>query len=247
MLLSRDISPQFLSPESFHPEFGYLCPTRRMRHKIRLVAILASIGMTVAAISVLALVRRDDSESERWEIALPAAAPVAGDEVPALILPPHAVPASCQDLPGAFLDRRCRSAKPRAALSRRGNSRQMVSLPIGRRGVVPANEPVVIAAKAAMSEEETTLGPVTDNAKVPSARLGDSAGSGKKRATKIARKYKATPPGENGLNAFAAAPWFDRYARYREATPVRSWDWGAWHESGGIEPDARRGASPPRK
>ena len=247
MLLSRDISPQFLPPERFHPEFGYLCPTRRMRRKIRKVAILASIGMMVAAVSVLALAHRDDSESERWEIALPAAAPVAGDEAPALILSPHAVPASCQDLPGMFLDSQCRTGKSRAARPRRRASRQVVSLPIGRRGFVPANEPAVIAAKVAMSEDETTLGPVTDNAKVPSARLGDSAGSGKKRATRIARKYKATPPGENGLSAFAAAPWFDRYARYREATPVRSWDWGAWREPGGIEPDARRGASPPRK
>jgi hypothetical protein len=243
MLPPRDISPRSLSPERFHPEFGYLCPTRRIRLKIRMVAILASIGMMVAAISVLALVHREDGASDRREMALPA---VAGDEASALILP-HAAPAWCQDLPWMILHRQCRSGQSPAARSRRGASRQIVSLPIGRRGVVSANEPAVIVAKVVTSEDETTLGTVTDNAKVPSARLGDSAGSVKKRASKIVRKYKATPPGENGLNAFAAAPWFDRYAHNREATPFPSRDWGAWREFGGIEPDARRGAGPPRK
>jgi hypothetical protein len=216
-----------------------LCPTRRMRLKIRMVAILASIGIMVAAILVLALVHR--------EVALPATALVAGDEASALILPRHPAPAWCQDLPRMILHRQCRSGESRVARSRRGASRQIVSLPIGRRGVVSANEPAVIVAKVVMSEDETTLGTVTANAKVPSVRLDDSAGSVKKRATKIVRKYKATPPGENGLNAFAAAPWLDRYAHNREATPFQSGGWGAWREFGGIEPDARRGAGPPRK
>ncbi len=246
MLPPRDISPPYLPPERFHPEFGYLCPTRRMRSKIRMVAILASIAMMVAAISVLALAHREDGGSDRREMALPAAALVAGNESLALISPPPVAPAACGDLPGMFLDRQCRSAKSRAARARRAATRRMVSLPIGRRGVASASEPAVIAAKVAMGEDETTLGTVTDNAKAPSARPADSAGSGKKRAVKIARQHKATAPGENGLNAFAAAPWFDRYAHNRAATPFRSWDWGAWRESGGIEPDVRRGAGPPR-
>jgi hypothetical protein len=196
-----------------------------MRLKIRMVAILTSIGMMVAALSVLALAHREDGESGRLETALPAAAPVAGDEASALILSPHPAPASCQDLPGMFLDSQCRSGKVRSARPRRRASRQMVSLPIGSRGVVAANKPALIAAKVAISEEGTTVGAVTDNAKAPSAPLSDSAGSGKKRASKIARKHKAIPPSENGLNAFAAAPWFDRYAHNREAASFRGWNW----------------------
>jgi hypothetical protein len=247
MLPPRDISPQFLSLERFHPEFGYLCPTRCMRLKIRMIAILVSIGMMVAAISVLALEHREDGKGDRSEMATPAAPPVAGDEASPLILTPHATPAPCQDLLGTFLNRQCQSGKSRAARPRRGASRQMVSLPIGRRNVVSANEPAVIAAKVAISNDETSLGTVTDSTKTPSARLADFAGSSKKRATKIVRKYKATSPAERGLNAFAAVPWFDRYGYNREATPSRSWDWGTRRESGGIEAVARREASRPRR
>jgi hypothetical protein len=196
-----------------------------MRFKIRMVAILTSIALMLAALSALALVHREDGESGRLEMALSAAAPVADDDASALILSPRAVPASCQDLQGMFFDSQCRSGKSRAARPRRRASRQMVSLPIGSRGVVSANKPALIAAKIAMSEEGTTIGAVTDNAKAPSAQLADSAGSGKKRANKIARKHKAIPPGENGLNAFAAAAWFDRYAHNREAAPFRGRDW----------------------
>jgi hypothetical protein len=228
----RDISPQFLSPEGFHPEFGYLCPTRRMRLKIRMIAILASIGMMLAAISVLALMHREL-----------AAAPVAGDEASALLLPRPAAPASCRDLRGMFLHRQCQSGKSRAARSRRGVSRQMLSLPIGRRGVVSANESAVVVANVAMSGDETTPGRVTDNVKAPSVRLGDSAGSGKKGATKIARKYKATPQGENGLNAFAAASRLDRYARSPEATPIRSRDWSV-NRRPNLAPDRRPISAP---
>jgi hypothetical protein len=217
-----------------------------MRLRIRMIATLASIGMMVAAISALGLVHRERGEREGLEMAPPAVTPVTGDEASALLLPPPTAPASCQDLRRMFLDRPCEFGKPGAVRSKRGASRQMVSLPIGRRGV-SANEPGAIVSKVAMSEDKTTLGTVTDNAKAPSERRGDSAGSGKKRATRIARKYKAIPQGENGLNAFAAAPWFDRHAHNHEAAPFRSWDWGAWRESGGIEPDARRWASPPRK
>jgi hypothetical protein len=245
MVPPRDISPQFLSLEGFHPEFGYLCPAPRMRRKIRTVSILVSIGMMVVAISVLARMNHEDGEDVRWETVLPAAALLAADRASTSILPPLAAPGSCRDLPGMFLHHpRCESDKRRAARSRRGAFRQIVSLPIGHRGIVSANEPAEIVAKVARSEDKTSLGTVTNNAKAPSARLSDSAGSGKKRATKIARRNKSTPPGENGLNAFAAAPWLESYPRNREATP---WNWGAWHESGGFEPKARWLVSPPRK
>jgi hypothetical protein len=123
----------------------------------------------------------------------------------------------------------------------------MVSLPIGRRGAVSTKDPALIAAKVAISKDEITPEKTIDIAKAPPLRSSDSAGSGRKRATKIARKYKATPPGDRGLDAFAAASWFDGYARNREATSFRSWDRGAWREPGGLEPDVRRGAGPARK
>jgi hypothetical protein len=238
MLPPNGIYPRFLSSEAFHPEFGYLCPTPRMRLKIRMIAIMASIGMMVGAISVVALMHREGGENDRGELALAAAAAIpTADETPAVMLPPatavvgasgvlHA-PARCQDLLGSFVDRQCESAKSRAAHSRRA-PHQIASLPIGRGGVVSANEPTVHEPEAVMSDEGKALGDVTGIAEAPAAGLADSSASSTKAPTKSARKHKqATPPGDNGLSAFAADPWFGRKT-HNETTPFGNSGWRTW-------------------
>jgi hypothetical protein len=119
------IYPQSLSSDNFHPEFGYLCPTPRMRLKLRVIAILASIGMTIGAISVLAPVHREGGENDRRELALSSAAAVpTADEVPAMTLPSSTAlmgasvalraPAPCLDLLGSFVNHQCEPGKSRA-------------------------------------------------------------------------------------------------------------------------------------
>ena len=147
------IDPQFLASDGFHPEFGYLCPAPRMRHRIRMIAISGSVVMMIAAISVLTL-HREGGESSRGGSALSAAAaaPTADDTPATTWAPPSAVtgasgvlraPAPCLDLLGSLLDRHCESGKSRAARSRRGAPHRVVSLPIGRSGALSANEPRV--------------------------------------------------------------------------------------------------------
>jgi hypothetical protein len=234
--LPNGICPQFLSSDDFHPEFGYLCPTPRMRIKLRMIAILASIGMMIGAILVLAPVHRDGSESDRRELALSAAAAVpTADETPAMKLPSSTVvtiapgalraPASCQDLLGSFVNHQCESGKSREARSRRGAPHRIVSLPIGRSGAVFAAEPTVRMPQpiTATSEKGEAIANVADITSTPG--LPDPFAS----HTKSAHKHKQpTARRDTGLSAFAAAPWFGSNANNRKATPFRSGGWGAW-------------------
>jgi hypothetical protein len=233
------IDPQSPSSEGFHPEFGYLCPTPRMRLRIRMIAISGSIGMMIAAISVLAL-HREGGESSRGGLALSAAAAVpTADATPAMTLaPPIAVtgasgalraPASCRDPLGFLLDRHCESGKSRAARSRRGAPHRIVSLPIGRSGALSANEPRVPERKAVTSEKGEGVADVTDMAKASAAGLAGASASNTKPRTKSARKHKQpTSPGDNGLSAFAAAPWFGQNAPDRKAAPFGIGGRGPW-------------------
>jgi hypothetical protein len=234
------IYPLFLSSDDFHSEFGYLCPTPRMRRKLRVIAILASIATMIGAISVLPAVKRNGVEGDRGEMAVSAATvePTA-DEAPATtLLSPTAAtgaasalsaPAPCRDPLGSFVNHQCESGKSRSARSRRGAPHQIVFLPIGRGSVVSANEPVVSEPKAVMSERGKAVDNVTEIAKPSAAGLVDSSVPDTKPRTKIARKPQRTmPPKDNGLSAFADAPWFGSSAYSRKAAPIRGGGWGAW-------------------
>ena len=43
------------TPESFHPEFGYLCPSARLRRKLRRIVVTVGTGMAIAAGTALVL------------------------------------------------------------------------------------------------------------------------------------------------------------------------------------------------
>ena len=70
---------------------------------------------------------------------------------------------------------------------------------------------------------------VTDMAKASAAGLADPSASNTKPRTKSARKHKQpTPPGDTGLSAFAAAPWFGYNAHDRKAAPFGIGGRGPW-------------------
>jgi hypothetical protein len=232
------IYPQFLSPHNFHPEFGYLCPAPRMHRKLRMIAILASIGMMIGAMSILAPVQREGGESDRRELTLTAAA-LTTDQAPAIRLPSPTVvtdgsdashaPDPCENLLGLFVNHQCRSGSHESRLARRrGAPHQIVSLPIGHSSVVSANEPTVSEPKAVVSEKGKSVDNVIDIVRAAAPALVDSSASNTKPRTKSARKHKTTPPNDNGLNAFAAAPWSGSNTHNRKAAPFGNWGWGAW-------------------
>jgi hypothetical protein len=231
------IYPQSLSSDDFHPEFGYLCPTPRMRLKLRVIAILASIGMTIGAISVLAPVHSEGDENDRRELALSAAVPTA-DEAPAMTLPSSTAlmgasvalraPTPCQELLGSLVNHQCETGRSRSARSTRGAPNGIASLPIGHSGAVSANELPVPEPNAVTSEKGKAVDNVTDVPKASAVGLVNSSASNTEPRTKRAHKHRqTTPPVDNGLSAFGAAPWFGSKA-HNNGTPFGSGGWGAW-------------------
>ncbi|MEA2989939.1 MAG: hypothetical protein QOG83_2650 [Alphaproteobacteria bacterium] len=61
-----------LSPEGFHQEFGYFCPTPRFRRSFRVAFIAALFGATAGAIGVLALLARPDTDGAGFGSAMAA-------------------------------------------------------------------------------------------------------------------------------------------------------------------------------
>jgi hypothetical protein len=77
-MFTKDARAGIPAAQNFHPEFGYLCPSARMRRKVRSAAMTVLAGMVIAAGTVLALVPQLASnppgEGGREESALSTAA-----------------------------------------------------------------------------------------------------------------------------------------------------------------------------
>jgi len=76
----------------FHPEFGYLCPPRQIRHGVRLALLAATFGVLVGAIGATLLLGRPVREPARMETAL-TLDPLSPVVAP---LPPMAGPQSAE-------------------------------------------------------------------------------------------------------------------------------------------------------
>jgi hypothetical protein len=126
--------------QNFHPEFGYLCPSVRMRRRVRSAAITLLAGMVIAAGTALALVpqlvphSRGDGMREEPVLTVAAAVPTidkaadgraadgrAADKGMAVTMAPlrratdrlvrSRTQTSCDDLSGSFLAPQCRFGK----------------------------------------------------------------------------------------------------------------------------------------
>jgi hypothetical protein len=65
-------------PHEFHPEFGYLGPSRKLQHMVRVALAAAVFGVIMGAVSVLVLLPRHDrgpAPSEPARVAAPAEVP----------------------------------------------------------------------------------------------------------------------------------------------------------------------------
>ena len=57
------------SPNHFHPEFGYVCPTPRFRRAVSVSFVAGSLGLLVGAVGVIAFAQRPEVVRMRTEIA----------------------------------------------------------------------------------------------------------------------------------------------------------------------------------
>jgi hypothetical protein len=183
--------------------------------RIRISAASASIGIMFGAISVLALTQGESRQHGREEPATAGAAAPAADDTSAMApITAGAVHtrSPCENWLDSFLDRECESGKSREPRSRRDAPHRSVSLPIGRSGAILADEPTAPQPDAATGDKAVA------NA-APGA--SDAPATHTKSQTRRARKHRQPTwsPGGSGLDAFAAAPWFDGGAYNREAAP----------------------------
>jgi hypothetical protein len=128
--------PQFIVADDYHPEFGYLCPSPRMRKTLRMSAIAALMGLAVGAVTMLALDHRRSADQEPGAPTLATAItattePTDARPTPASPTPNTAVAdgssasrlaASCSDLAGSFLDAKCQGKKQRKTHAARSHS-----------------------------------------------------------------------------------------------------------------------------
>jgi hypothetical protein len=102
-MFTQGVHAESSSAQSFHPEFGYLCPTPRMRRRFRSAVITTVAGMAIAAGAALALSPQLAPQSEAGRVVtnpqiepqsatLLAAAPPAIALPGATLMPPAAGP-----------------------------------------------------------------------------------------------------------------------------------------------------------
>jgi hypothetical protein len=153
--VERPVAPQF------HPELGYLCPSASVLRKLRSSAVMALVGLAMAASVVLAFAPRpaaDNGAPDETAVpvlsasvpALSASVPVEGAApAPAIAevadLPPRReVPAAtaraqveCDDFLASFLAAQCRqvvgrTGKARSARTARAQAHRLATVTIGR-------------------------------------------------------------------------------------------------------------------
>jgi hypothetical protein len=188
---------EFPSAQNFHPEFGYFCPSARMRRKVRSALITVVTGMLIAAGAVAALAPQlappSPTGDVREEAALPAigspplatAAGTAEERMPAAmtLAPPvtqaaaaSRTQASCDDLSGSFLAPGCQSAKVAKSHLRhvaRAVGSRVASVPIGRADAGeadPQRAMAAVSAEAAVATKEVPPGLPSEQPPAPAKK-----------------------------------------------------------------------------
>jgi hypothetical protein len=181
----------FPAAQSFHPEFGYLCPSMRLRRRLRHAAMTIAAGVLVAAsgamaVSSSALLPQGPDAGARPAVAaalqlIDKAAEPPPPTIPTMELatsptePPPRVQTACDDLADSFLAPRCQLGKPhqshltREARATRAANRRVV--PTGRIEEVSASEsPPAGLARAEPASAEARLGAAAVVVPLPPAR-----------------------------------------------------------------------------
>jgi hypothetical protein len=185
------------SPNQFHSEFGYMCPTPRFRRVVRVTFVAGVAGAIAGAVGVIALAQRADVERMRTEIASTVSSTVSSTVGMAVtnaspaIAPPAPRTALCSAQSWPFIDKTCLL----------GTERTIRTLPetfaaIPPRAVSPRAVPPQAAAPSAFAPAAVALGedaqPPNAHAEAASAKASQStAAPAKKRPKTVQRRERA--------------------------------------------------------
>jgi hypothetical protein len=236
---------------TFHPEFGYFCPSPVARRGFRVALISAVVGMLIGAVIVLSLVDRRFADGEQkeqttaWRADRILAA-VDQAEASENHSENHAelvdsqdkgsmptMQNGCTDGAASFLDPKCRLAKKPKGHPSRSIRTRLTSTVIGRvRSIADAEEPVSTSENGKLAKADGGRANISDASRdlsiVPSERAPSSAA----KSARIAR-HRALPrsPKANGIDAFAYVPPYAQYYHYgdtyrsKQEAVKGSWNW----------------------
>jgi hypothetical protein len=174
MRTTTDMRTRTQSAMHLHPEFGYFCPSFRLRGRIRLAAVLVAFGALLGgSVLLVTLDGRSADASDRTIATLddgPSAQELASLPIPAEAAAKANTDANrgagrnrvaCEDFAGSFLDRSCRQSEPRKRHAQRRDHRVATAL-IGRADAQPAasdtdNTPAQSASTTIASGEPVPL------------------------------------------------------------------------------------------
>jgi hypothetical protein len=216
-----------------HPEFGFFCPTPRLRRWLRVA--LAAVAMGGIGLAVMATGRDTDADG----VAAVAAADVRAapeTSLPVIFTPVAAVAprssaaagaqaaadkASCLGDTSASVDGKCAGEKPRKPRMVRvpGNRPAIASIPLGRTAapLLSANETSTPAAGAASGRQADTS--KTAQATTADATTAGSTEQAQKPATtkkKTAHNRRRDQHGYSGWREVRVDDWWARGYGQRE-------------------------------
>ncbi|HLH95739.1 MAG TPA: hypothetical protein VKW08_11565 [Xanthobacteraceae bacterium] len=165
---------EFASAPKFHPEFGFLCPSRQFLRRLRHAIVVIAVGIVVIGGTALALVPqlspRVDvvrQEGSRTGVGLlPENSASAAQPEAALVSRVRSQPA-CEDLSGAFLSPQCRfgrSGKARLARTAHARATQAPTIPVGHTDTHPQTPPQNATAPVQEAAAAATAGTAVEAA-----------------------------------------------------------------------------------
>jgi hypothetical protein len=252
---SKDVDAAAAGRQSFHPEFGYLCPSPRTRRKVRSVAMTIAAGLSIAAGTALALVPQlappTSGDVTRAASALSDTA-ISPTGIPAILvngadpggagewlpLPTMHAPAvtdraagaragaSCDDPSGAFLAPQCQAGKT-------GKSHMMraARAPASRVATVPVGR-----ADAGLEAEPQNVEAASSLATEPAATAfamnealplprARPAAAAKKAITTAQKQAPVRDTASAAPSAAAPSPGFDLFALFHQPSRTGSSAW----------------------
>jgi hypothetical protein len=220
---SKDAAPP--RAQSFHPEFGYLCPSPQLRRKVRSVVVTIAAGMSLSDTAV--------SPAVPAILVNGADAGGTGGRLPPAVTHATAVTdraagshagASCDDPSGAFLAPQCqlgKTGKSRMMRAARAPASRVATVPVGRADAGLEAEPQNAEA-APPSAAAATAFAMNEAPPLPRAR---PAAPAKKQITMAQRQAPIRDPASAAPPAGAPSPGFDLFALFHEPSRTGSSAW----------------------
>jgi hypothetical protein len=201
-----------------HPEFGYLCPSRRFRRVLRAVLALTAFGTLAGA---FALGGGHDAGEDRAPLiaaidvaasdvaAMPAAEPTLASATAARSRPPERGKAACEGEAWTYLDGKCvASGARRPQTAAATDHLPIATIPLGRSAPPPPEPAPAEAATAAPPPEP-------ERAAEPAAAASAAAAPAEQSAA-VPQERRKTSRGRRSSRAWAKVDGSSRVGRSRD-------------------------------